>query len=120
MPLVLRYIPKARRKEVKTPFSGCTRRNVGGKAIKKDIEASPSTFKESVTLAMRNMYQLKVSRPLLPRFVFCLVEVPKVGLNYTLLQPIRISGQCNAKQYVVQHIFAEEVDESEDENVQPP
>jgi len=49
-----------------------------------------------------------------------LVEVPKVGLGYTPVQPIRISGRPKAMQNVVQHISAEEIGKSEDENAQPP
>jgi len=48
-----------------------------------------------------------------------LVEVPKVGLGYTPVQPIKISGRRKAKQNVVQHISAEEMNESEDEKAQP-
>jgi len=49
-----------------------------------------------------------------------LVEVPKVSLGYTPVQPIKISGRRKAKQNVVQHISTEEMDESEDEKAQPP
>jgi len=71
MPLVLRYVPKACRKEAETPFSGCTSGNAGGKAIKKDSVETLSTLKESVMLLTRNMYQPKVSRPTLPGFIAC-------------------------------------------------
>ena len=49
-----------------------------------------------------------------------LVEVPKVSLGYTPVQPIKISGRRKAKPNVVQHISTEEMDESEDEIAQPP
>jgi len=49
-----------------------------------------------------------------------LVEILNVGLGYTPVQLIRISLRCKAKENVVQHISAEEIDESEDENAQRP
>jgi len=49
-----------------------------------------------------------------------LVEVLKVGLGYTPVQPIMISGRHKAKQNMVQYISTEEIDRSEDENAQPP
>jgi len=49
MPSVLRYFPKARRKEGETPFSEFVSGNTRGKAIKKDSGANLSTLKESVT-----------------------------------------------------------------------
>ena len=47
------------------------------------------------------------------------VSVSKVGLGYTPLQPVKISGRRKNKQSVVQHISAEDIDESENE-VDPP
>jgi len=41
-----------------------------------------------------------------------LIEVQKVGLSYTPVQPIKISGRRKAEQNVIQHISAEEIDES--------
>ena len=38
-----------------------------------------------------------------------------MGLGYTPLQPIKISGRHKTKQNVVQHISVEEIDESGDE-----
>ena len=69
MPPVLRYVPKARCKEEEAPFSGFIIGNTGGKAINKDNGANLNTLKESITLPTQNIYQLKVSRPFLPRFV---------------------------------------------------
>ena len=43
-----------------------------------------------------------------------------MGLGYTPVQPIKISGQRKGKQNVVQYISTEEMDESEDEKAQPP
>ena len=39
-----------------------------------------------------------------------------VGLGYTPSQPVKISGRCKDKHYVVQHILVKEIDESGDEN----
>jgi len=47
------------------------------------------------------------------------VGVSKVGLGYTSLQPIRISGQRKNKQLAVQHISAEDIDGSEKEDDPP-
>jgi len=63
--------PKLVTRRRKHNFSGCISGNAGGKAIRKDNGANLSTFKESVTLPMQNMYQLKVNRPLLSRFISC-------------------------------------------------
>ena len=47
------------------------------------------------------------------------MSVSKVGLGYTPLQPVKILGQRKNKQSVVQHISAEETDESEKEDDPP-
>jgi len=44
------------------------------------------------------------------------VGISKVGLSYTPVQLIRISRRRRAKQNMVQYIYAEEIDASEDEN----
>jgi len=47
------------------------------------------------------------------------VAVSKVGLCFTPPQLIRISGRQREKKLVIQHISAEEVDVSEEENASP-
>ena len=66
---ILRYVPKSRRREGESPFSGVVRESAEGKAMKKDSGTNLNTLKESVTLPMQNMYQPKVSRHPLPGFV---------------------------------------------------
>jgi len=71
MLLVLRYVLKAYRKEGELSFSRCASGHVKGKSIKKDNGASLNTLKEIVTLPTQEVYQPKVSRHPLPRFVSC-------------------------------------------------
>ena len=49
-----------------------------------------------------------------------LVGVSKVGLGYTPLQPVKISGRRKVRPNAAQYVSAEEVDESEEEKAQPP
>ena len=47
------------------------------------------------------------------------VGASKVGLGYTPLQPIKISGRRKVRPNATQYVSAEEIDESEEENAQP-
>ena len=68
MPPILRYIPRSRRKEGKSPFSECTSRCIETKATKKNDRANITTLKGSVTVPSLKMWQAKLSRPPLSGF----------------------------------------------------
>ena len=46
-----------------------------------------------------------------------IMAVPKVGLGYVSPQPVRISGQRKDRQSLAQYVVAEEIIESDDEDV---
>jgi len=65
----LRYVPKSRRKEGESPFTGVTRGNTEDKAIRKANEASMIALKGNATVPTPKAGQSKVSRPPLAGFV---------------------------------------------------
>ena len=172
---VLRYVPKAHRKERESPFSGVVNGKAQGKIIRKANEASLGALKE-VPYCQRKRCSLpgfvSFSKALLkeeeglphtrtkqgfdpnayklvervgyylqnPTILGKVIEVKphglnetqkmiqerggsvgvsKVGLGYASLPPIRISGRRKNKQSAVQHISAEEMDGSEEEDDPP-
>ena len=66
---VLRYVPKSRRKEGESPFTGITRGNTEDKAIRNANEASMTALKGIVTVPAPKAGQSKVSRPPIAGFV---------------------------------------------------
>jgi len=63
---ILRYVPKLRRKEGESPFTGVVNRDAEGK---KANEVGMSSLKESATLLIRKEYQPSVNKYPLPGFV---------------------------------------------------
>lgn len=68
IPPILRYIPRSRHKEGKSPFGECTGTSNETKVVKGKA-ASITSLKGSVTVPTLKMWQEKVSRPPIPGFV---------------------------------------------------
>jgi len=65
----LRYVPKSRRKEVKTPFIGVVNGDAEDNIIRKANETRVAALKGSATVPTPKVWQTKVSRPPLSGFV---------------------------------------------------
>ena len=82
MELILRYVPKSCHKEEELPFTGVTNGDTEGK---KANVVRMSSLKESAMFLIRKMYQLKVNRHPLTRFISSSIVFLKVDydLPYT-------------------------------------
>ena len=65
----MRYVPKSRRKEGESPFTGVTNGHAEDKAIRKANEASMTALKGNASVPAPKAGQTKLSRPPLAGFV---------------------------------------------------
>ena len=65
----MRYVPKSRRKEGESPFTGVTDGNAEDKAIRKANKASITALKGNETVPAPKAGQTKLSRPPFAGFV---------------------------------------------------
>ena len=68
IPPILRHIPRSRCKEGESPFGECTSRSIETKATKGDA-ARITSLKRIVIVPTVKMWQAKMSRPPIPRFL---------------------------------------------------